>query len=141
MLFASNFSIGVNILFELNKRLASLMNMHKNYDVSIEETHHINKIDSPSGTAITIANDIIKNFDKKNKWVNHLSNKENELSIKSIREENTTGIHSIKYDSEIDYLEIKHFAKSRKGFALGAVIAAEWLIGKIGFFEMKDILY
>ncbi len=141
MLFASNFSIGVNILFELNHRLSVLMNKHKNYDVSIEETHHINKIDAPSGTAIILANDIIKNIDKKNKWVNFVSDAENELSIKSIRKENITGIHSIKYDSEIDFLEIKHSAKSRKGFALGAVIAAEWLSGKTGFYEMKDVLF
>ena len=141
MLFASNFSIGVNILFELNLRLSMLMNKHKNYNVSIEETHHTNKIDAPSGTAITLANDIIKNIDKKKKWVNFISDDENKLSIKSIRKENITGIHSIKYDSEIDYLEIKHFAKSRKGFALGAVIAAEWLIDKTGFYEMKDVLF
>ena len=141
MLFATNFSIGVNILFELNNRLSLLMNKHNNYDVSIEEIHHKNKLDAPSGTAITLAKDIIKNVDRKNKWVNHLSDDINDLSIKSIREDNTTGIHSIKYDSEIDYLEIKHSSKSRKGFALGAVIAAEWLIGKTGFYEMKDVLF
>ena len=141
MLFATNFSIGVNILFELNNRLSLLMNKHNNYDVSIEEIHHKNKLDAPSGTAITLAKDIIKNVDRKNKWVNHLSDDINDLSIKSIREENTTGTHSIKYDSEIDYLEIKHSSKSRKGFALGAVIAAEWLIGKTGFYEMKDVLF
>ncbi|MCD4772574.1 MAG: 4-hydroxy-tetrahydrodipicolinate reductase [Bacteroidales bacterium] len=141
MLFASNFSIGVNILFEINQRLSVLMNKYKNYNVSIEETHHTNKIDAPSGTAITLANDIIKNNNNKNKWVNIVSDAENEIPIKSIRKENITGIHSIKYDSEIDYLEIKHSAKSRKGFALGAVIAAEWLLGKTGFYEMKDVLF
>lgn len=137
---ASNFSIGVNILFELNKKLANLINKHNNYNVVIDEIHHTQKLDSPSGTAITLANDIIANFDNKTAWINNDTEKTNELSIVSHRIGNTTGTHSIVYDSNIDTIEIRHAAKNRKGFALGAILAAEWIIGKNGVFEMSDML-
>ncbi len=140
LLYSSNFSIGVNVFFEINKRLAQLMNLQEEYEISIEEAHHIQKLDSPSGTAITLANEIIKNIDRKNSWTNTIDNDVTSIKIKSIREGNITGIHTVIYDSPIDTIEIKHTAKNRIGLASGAVIAAEWLIGKKGIFEMKDLL-
>jgi 4-hydroxy-tetrahydrodipicolinate reductase len=140
MIYASNFSIGVNIFFEVNKMLAKLMNNFKEYNVSIEEIHHTQKLDAPSGTAISLANDIIKLIERKEEWVKVLAQADSEFEIKSIRIPNVTGTHIIEYDSEIDTIEIKHTAKNRKGFALGAVIAAEWIQGKKGFFEFSSIL-
>jgi len=140
LFFSSNFSIGANILFEINKRLSQLMNSQEHYDVSIEETHHLQKLDSPSGTAITLANEIIKNIDRKKNWINTEENDDSSIKIKSIRAKNITGIHSVFYESPIDIIEIKHTAKNRAGLALGAVVAAEWIIGKKGIFEMKDLL-
>jgi 4-hydroxy-tetrahydrodipicolinate reductase len=140
LFYSSNFSIGVNIFFEINKRLAQLMNSYKQYEVSIEETHHLQKLDSPSGTAIALADEIIKNIDRKKTWINNDENIDSSIKVKSIRAENITGIHSVLYESSIDTIEIKHTAKNRKGLAIGAVNAAEWLIGKKGVFEMKDLL-
>lgn len=139
-LYASNFSIGVNIFFELNKKLASLMAVHPDYEVVIKEIHHIQKKDAPSGTAITLAEQILENIPGKKSWVNHISDKKDELEIISQRIDPAPGTHSIKYSSAIDDIEIIHTAHSRKGFALGAVIAAEFITGKKGIYSMKDVL-
>jgi 4-hydroxy-tetrahydrodipicolinate reductase len=139
-LYASNFSLGVNLFFELNKKLASLMKDYPEYEVSMKEIHHTQKLDAPSGTAISLAEEIIQNLSTKQKWVNQKSNNENEIGIESIRTEGVAGTHCITYTSAIDDIEIKHTAHNRKGFALGAVIAAEWLIDKKGVFDMKDVL-
>ncbi len=138
--YASNFSIGVNLFFEVNKVLAKLMNEHEEYEVSIQETHHTSKIDSPSGTAIKLANDIIDGLDRQDVWSNNRSDKEYELEVISHREENVPGTHVVKYESEIDDIELTHTAKSRVGFAKGAVLAAEWLADKKGVFTMNDLL-
>jgi len=138
--YASNFSIGVNMFFEINRRLAQLMNHYPNYDPSVEEIHHIKKLDSPSGTAITIANDIIENLNRKSNCTPAPSTNENELQVASLRTSGVPGTHITRYFSEIDSIEIKHIANGRKGFALGAVIAAEWVQGKTGYFGMKDLL-
>lgn len=141
MLWASNFSIGVNIFFEINKELAKLMNNHSDYNPIMEEVHHTAKLDAPSGTAISLANDIIEQLDRKNVW--NLGDTENaeSLSIISKRIDPVPGTHSILYNSEIDSIEIIHTAKSRKGFAMGAIIAAEWLKDKKGFYEFKDVFF
>jgi 4-hydroxy-tetrahydrodipicolinate reductase len=137
-IYGSNFSLGVNIFFELNEYLAKMMNNLKQYNVSMEEIHHTQKLDAPSGTAISLANGIIKNSAFTN-WT--LENPtENEVHIEAKRIENVPGTHSVFYDSEVDQIEIKHTAHSREGFALGSVIAAEWLVGKKGVFTMKDVL-
>ncbi len=138
--YASNFSIGVNIFFEVNRVLAKLMNEHEEYKVTMEETHHTAKLDSPSGTALKLGNDIIDNLDRKDVWVNNNSDKDYELEIISHRVENVPGTHVVKYESDIDDIEITHTAKSRVGFAKGAVIAAEWLVGKKGVYTMSDLL-
>jgi 4-hydroxy-tetrahydrodipicolinate reductase len=140
LFFAPNFSIGVNILFALNKKLAEIMQGFPQYDVSIEETHHKQKLDSPSGTAILLANDIIQKLDRKDKWINEPSSFNNYLEIKSFREDNISGIHNVLYTSEIDSIEIKHTAKNRDGFAIGALMAAEWIQNKKGMFTMNDML-
>jgi 4-hydroxy-tetrahydrodipicolinate reductase len=140
LLYASNFSIGVNLFFEVNKMLANLMNEHEEYHVSIEETHHTAKLDSPSGTAISLGNSIIDNLDSKNLWVNEKSDKDYELEIFSHRKEDVPGTHVVKYESDIDNIEIKHTAKSRIGFAKGAVLAAEWLANKKGVYTMTDLI-
>jgi len=139
-LYASNFSIGVNIFFELNKKLASLLKPHPAYDVALEEIHHTQKKDAPSGTAITLAEQIIQLSDKKNKWVNDEIANEKELSIISKRINETPGTHSVKYTSAIDDIEIIHTAHNRKGFAEGAVLAAEYIFNKKGIFTMKEVL-
>lgn len=139
-LYASNFSIGVNLFFELNKKLASLMKKYPEYEVSMKEIHHLQKLDSPSGTAITIAEELINNLPLKHNWVNHKTQVSSEIGIESVRAEGIPGTHCVSYTSSTDAIEIKHTAHNRKGFALGAVIAAEWLIGKKGVFEMKDLL-
>ncbi len=138
--YASNFSIGVNIFFELNKKLAQLMNNQTQYKVAIDEDHHTEKLDSPSGTAITLAEGIIGNLNHKEKWINNPSNDENILPIISHRNPGVPGTHTIKYNSEVDFIEITHQAHSRKGFAEGSVLAAEWLVNKKGFFTMADML-
>ena len=137
-IYASNFSLGVNIFFELNDYLSKIMSKFNDYKVSIEEIHHTQKLDSPSGTAISLANRIIENSNLTN-WTLENS-KQNELPIKVIREENVPGTHSVFYDSEVDFIEIKHEAKSREGFALGAIIAAEFIYNKKGVFTMKEVL-
>lgn len=136
---ATNFSLGVYIFFELNQKLAKMMANLKAYNCSIEEIHHTEKLDAPSGTAITLAEDIIKNTDKKD-WKLNVTNSEGSLPILSKRIPNVSGTHSITYTSSVDTLEIKHTAHNREGFALGAVIAAEWLLDKKGIYTMKDVL-
>ena len=140
MLYAPNFSIGVNLFFELNRSLAVLMSQWEDYEISIEETHHVHKLDSPSGTAIVLANDIIRNNKKKEKWVQELSESPDELGIKSYRTENVPGTHIVRYESDADIIQITHSAKNRRGFALGAIQCGEWLVGRRGFFDMKDFL-
>lgn len=146
LLYGSNFSIGVNIFFHLNKVLAKLMNNYPAYDVQVEEIHHTQKLDSPSGTAMTIAEDIIEEIDRKSEWLNEVIGtpipevvKNDQLLIESHRIENIPGTHTVVYSSEVDDIEIKHTAHSRAGFALGAVIAAEWLEQKQGFYSIADI--
>lgn len=138
--YASNFSTGVNLLFAINKILAERMNAFLQYDVRLKEIHHAQKIDSPSGTAVTLAEDILKRLDRKTSWVNHESKKAEELSIVSERQGNEPGFHEVWYESEVDSLKIVHEAKNRTGFALGAVLAAEYTLGKKGFLGMQDLL-
>ena len=137
-LYASNFSIGVNLFFNLNAYLARLMRPLKDYDVELEETHHVHKLDAPSGTAISLAEVILEESDKSS-WSLEKGSEE-VLFIGVKREGEVPGTHRIEYNSEIDSIEIKHTAHSRTGFALGAVVAAEWLLGKKGVFSMKDVL-
>ena len=139
-LYASNFSVGVNIFFELNKKLATLMAQHTEYNISMEEIHHTQKKDAPSGTAITLAEQILEQVQRKTNWVNEESSNITELSIISKREDPAPGTHSIKYSSPIDDIEIIHTAHNRQGFALGAVLAAEFIKGKKGVFSMKEVL-
>jgi len=139
-LYASNFSIGVNVFFEVNKVLANLMNGLKAYDVNIHESHHTEKKDAPSGTAITLGEQIIECIDRKSKWSRGKGNGSETLTISSAREENVKGYHEIIYSSEIDDIKISHEAHSRDGFAKGALMAAEWIIGKEGIFSFRDIM-
>ena len=139
-LYASNFSIGVNIFFELNKRLAALMAPHEDYEVNITEIHHTQKKDAPSGTAITIAEEILENIPRKKSWVNHISDTTDELEILSERIDPAPGIHKVRYSSAVDDIEICHTAHSRKGFASGALLAAEYIHDKKGIFTMKEVL-
>lgn len=139
-LHASNFSIGVNIFFEINKRLAMLMDEQPAYDVSIEETHHTQKKDAPSGTAITVAEQILDNVERKKHWVLNEAKKEEDMAIVAHRVENVPGTHIVKYTSAIDDIEISHTAHNRDGFAQGAVLAAEFVAGKQGIFKMSDVL-
>ncbi|MGQ2981968.1 4-hydroxy-tetrahydrodipicolinate reductase [Flavobacterium sp.] len=137
-IYGSNFSLGVNIFFELNTYLAKMMGSLKQYKVSMEEVHHTQKLDAPSGTAITLAKDIIAHSDYSS-WA--IGNpKEDEIFVDAKRIEGVPGTHTVAYDSEVDSIEIKHTAHSREGFALGAVVAAEWLLGKNGVYSMKDVL-
>jgi 4-hydroxy-tetrahydrodipicolinate reductase len=140
-LYASNFSLGVNLFFELNKKLAKLMANHPAYEASIKEIHHSQKIDAPSGTAISLANQIITTTKQKDQWVLNTSEFKNELTIEALRENGVPGTHRVNYQSETDTLSIKHVAHSRNGFALGAVVAAEWILNKKGIFSMKDVLF
>jgi len=141
-LHATNFSIGVNIFFEINKKLAQLMNKYEVYDVGIKDIHHIAKLDKPSGTAITLAKDIIENLDRKKVWTIKEPTDYNSrsLHIDSERINQTPGTHKVTYNSEIDSIEITHTAHSRMGFANGALHAAEFIAGKKGIYEMKDVL-
>ena len=137
-IYGSNFSLGVNLFFELNNYLAKMMSKFNQYKVTMEEIHHTQKLDAPSGTAISLAKGVIENSNYSN-WT--LENpKENEIQIDAKRIENVPGTHSIFYTSEVDTIEIKHTAHNRDGFALGSIIAAEWLVGKKGVFSMKDVL-
>ena len=138
-IYASNYSVGVNIFFELNKQLAKMMATLDEYKVSMEEIHHTKKLDAPSGTAITLAEGVIENSSK-SAWVLGEKNETNEIPIVAKRIPEVPGTHSVWYNSVVDTIEIKHTAHNRKGFALGAVIAAEWIIGKEGVFSMKDVL-
>ena len=138
-IYASNFSLGVNIFFELNNQLAKMMNALEDYTISMEEIHHIKKLDAPSGTAITLAEGIINNSSKK-EWILGENGSKKEIPISAKRIPEVPGTHTVSYTSEIDNIEIKHTAHSRKGFALGAVIAAEWLVNRKGVFSMKDVL-
>lgn len=138
-IYASNFSLGVNIFFELNKKLAKMMKSFKEYSVSMEEVHHTQKLDAPSGTAITLAEQIIENSDKTGWKLENAG--ENDIPLTAKRIENVPGTHSISYESGIDTIKIEHVAHSREGFAMGAVVAAEWLNGKKGIFSMKDVLF
>jgi 4-hydroxy-tetrahydrodipicolinate reductase len=140
LLYASNFSVGVNIFFAINKKLAELMAQHKEYDVSLTELHHTQKKDAPSGTAITLAEGILQSIDQKKRWVNEVSNNQDDLQIISERIDPAPGTHTITYKSDIDDIEIKHTAHNRKGFATGAVLAAEFLQQKKGIYNMSDVL-
>ena len=140
LIYASNFSIGVNLFFEINKKVAALMESYENYDVAMTETHHTEKKDAPSGTAISLAEQILAEIGRKNKWVNEQSNEASDLIIRSERIDPTPGTHSVTYDSPIDSIEITHTAHTRKGFAGGAVLAAEFANNKMGIFTMKDVL-
>lgn len=139
-LYASNFSVGVNLFFALNQHLAKLMAPQTGYTPSMEEIHHIHKLDAPSGTAISLANGLIAELSEKTKWVNETSDEAEAIPIISKREAEVPGTHSIRYESAVDQITITHEAFSRQGFALGAVIAAEWIEGKTGVFSMKDVL-
>lgn len=140
LFWSSNFSLGVNIFMAVNKYLAKIMNQFPDYNVEMTEVHHIHKLDAPSGTAITLAEGILENLDHKTKWVKETENQADELAIKSIREGEVPGIHTIRYENAVDSIEITHDAKSREGFALGAVVAAEFTAGKKGFLGMGDLL-
>jgi 4-hydroxy-tetrahydrodipicolinate reductase len=139
-IYSSNYSVGVNIFFEINKKLASLMAAHKDYEVILEETHHTQKRDAPSGTAITLAEQVLETIKRKKRWVNELSDNPEDLEIISQRIDPAPGIHHVKYSSAIDDIEIIHTAHNRKGFAFGAVLAAEFIKDKKGYFTMKDVL-
>jgi 4-hydroxy-tetrahydrodipicolinate reductase len=138
--YTSNYSLGVNLFFKLNQLLAQMMDRYPQYKVSIDETHHTQKKDAPSGTAITLAEGVIKNLSRKKEWKLGASDKDEALSINSFRVDPAPGTHTVKYQSAIDDLEIKHTAHSREGFALGAVLVAEWLADKKGVLTMDDFL-
>ncbi|MDM8268470.1 4-hydroxy-tetrahydrodipicolinate reductase [Barnesiella viscericola] len=137
--YASNFSLGVNIFFAVNKYLAGIMNHFPQYEVSLEEIHHVHKLDHPSGTAITLAEDIIDQLDSKHSWTEAQPAPADAIPVVARREGEVPGTHIITYDSEVDTIRISHEAKSRKGFALGAVVAAEFTVGKKGFLTMQDL--
>jgi 4-hydroxy-tetrahydrodipicolinate reductase len=138
--YSSNFSLGVNIFFEINKKLAKYMNPFHQYKAMLTEVHHTRKLDSPSGTAISLAEDLIKERGSYDGWVNELTDDGKKLEIISIREGDVSGIHTIIYDSEVDFIEITHHTKNRSGLAFGAVLAAEFILGKTGILSMKDLL-
>lgn len=139
LFWASNFSIGVNIFFAMNKYLAKIMNNFPDYNVEMTEIHHVHKLDAPSGTAITLAEGILEHMDRKSQWVDELEKEATDIAIKAVREGEVPGTHIINYKSEIDEITISHEAKNRKGFALGAVVAAEFTAGKKGFLGMEDM--
>lgn len=140
LIYSSNYSIGVNLFFEINKQLAKLMEPYDQYDVAMTEIHHTEKKDAPSGTAISLAEQILANLSRKNKWVNAASASANDLIINSERVDPAPGTHTVTYTSPIDTIEITHTAHTRKGFASGAVLAAEFAIKKSGIFNMKHVL-
>jgi 4-hydroxy-tetrahydrodipicolinate reductase len=139
--YASNFSLGVNLFFELNNKLASMMNAFPEYNVDIEETHHLHKLDAPSGTAISIAEGLMENIDRKNSWNLDKQTSSDVIRVDANRIDNVPGTHTVRYFSDVDEIKITHEAYSRKGFALGAVIAAEFMKGKQGQYSMKDLLF
>lgn len=138
--YASNFSLGVNLFFALNKKLAQLMSGVEGYDVSMVEVHHTQKLDAPSGTAISLAEDLFDNYDGKDAWTMEHPKSSSEMHIGALREGKVPGIHRVKYESDVDHILIEHSAKSRQGFALGAVLAAEYSFGKKGLLSMNDLL-
>ncbi len=138
--YASNYALGVNIFFKLNEYLAKIMNKFNNFDVSIDETHHIHKLDAPSGTAITLAEGIIEHLDRKTGWVKEEVQNSNQIPVKSYREGEIAGIHTVTYSSSVENIEIKHESKNREGLAQGALMAAEFILGKKGVFGMDDLL-
>jgi len=140
LFYATNFSMGVNIFWKANEYLAKIMNSYPAYNVEMEEIHHTQKLDAPSGTAITTAEKIVSNLDRKNTWKLDNENDKNELKIIAKREPNVPGTHEVFYNSDIDSISIKHTAHNRKGFALGSVLAAEFLANKKGIFTMNDLL-
>jgi len=139
LFWSSNYSLGVNIFMAVNKYLAKIMNQFPDYNVEMTEVHHSQKLDAPSGTAITLAEGILENINRKSVWVKETQTEPDELAIKSIREGQVPGIHTIRYESSVDSIEITHDAKSREGFALGAVVAAEFTAGKKGLLGMSDL--
>jgi len=140
LLHASNFSIGVNIVFDINRRLAELLKPHDDYKAHMEESHHTEKLDSPSGTAISLAEDIIASHGNYDHWINNESANQASLPILSKREPEVPGTHIITWENDIDKISLKHEAKNRRGFALGALLAAEWLQGKQGVYTMADVI-
>ncbi len=140
LLYSSNFSLGVNLFFKLNEYLSKLMNRYDQYEVSIDETHHTQKKDAPSGTAITLAQGVLKNITRKKEWSLGATKNPNTLVINSFRVDPAPGTHVVKYSSDVDDIEITHTAHSREGFAMGAVLVAEWLAGKKGIYTMDDFL-
>lgn len=140
LFWTSNFSLGVNIFFELNRHLAHLMNRFPNYEPSMTEIHHTEKKDAPSGTAITLAEGIVDELDRKSAWVLGAKNSANELPIEAVRRGQVPGTHIVRYDSDADTITIAHEAKNREGFALGAIFAAEFVKGRKGFYTMHDLL-
>ncbi|MCC7302429.1 MAG: 4-hydroxy-tetrahydrodipicolinate reductase [Bacteroidia bacterium] len=140
LFWSSNFSLGVNIFFRMNEHLARLMNGQKGYEPSMTEIHHIQKKDAPSGTAITLAEGLMKNYERKKKWINNHTEREDQLSVISLREGETPGTHIVRWQSEVDDIEIRHTAHNRSGFAIGAILAAEYMKGKTGVRGMADLL-
>jgi 4-hydroxy-tetrahydrodipicolinate reductase len=140
LMYSSNFSLGVNLFFKVNNMLAQMMDMFPSYQTRIEETHHVHKVDQPSGTAISLADQILKSNKNYHQWVNEPSDQKDKLNIKSIRKDEVPGTHQVTYTSDIDEISIIHTAKNRKGFALGAVLAGEWVADKKGVFTMDDFL-
>jgi 4-hydroxy-tetrahydrodipicolinate reductase len=140
MVYASNYSVGVNIFFEVSKRLAELMKDHASYEIMLEEIHHTQKKDAPSGTAVSLAELVLENIPRKKRWVNHISDNPEDLEIISERIDPAPGTHKVRYSSPIDDIEIVHTAHNRTGFATGAVLAAEFIHGKKGMFGMKEVL-
>ncbi|MEN9348674.1 MAG: hypothetical protein RLZZ77_2185 [Bacteroidota bacterium] len=140
LLYSTNFSIGVNVVFHINRQLARIMNQLDQYEPSIKEIHHLAKLDAPSGTGITIAEGILDEIKRKDHWVNRASEKADELALESERLGEVPGTHEIVYDSEVDTITLIHQAKNRKGFALGSVLAAEWLVNNPGIHTMNDFL-
>jgi 4-hydroxy-tetrahydrodipicolinate reductase len=141
LMWGSNFSIGVNLLFKLNQQLAQWMNVYEGYEVSIEEIHHTAKLDAPSGTAVSLAQQIIENLDRKNQWTLEENYAPDQLKIEALRIDATPGTHHVRYQSEIDDLVISHIAHNRKGFAIGAIEAAEWIYDKKGWFNFTEVFF
>ena len=140
LFWASNYSIGVNLFFRVNRMLARMMNRFPQYDVTVEEVHHIQKKDAPSGTAITIAEGILQGLDRKTKWVGNTTTEPEELEVLAVRRGMVPGIHTVTWESEADSIELRHRAVSRRGFAEGAVLAAEFMVGRQGIYSMDDLL-
>lgn len=141
LFLAPNFSLGVNIFFRINRQLATMMNAFEDYDLSVEEIHHIHKLDAPSGTAKALVDDLLTTIDRKEHWELNRETNPKTLKVTALRIKEVAGTHIVRYYSDVDEIEIKHTAKSRTGFASGALLAAHWVKGKTGFFTMEDILH